>query len=186
MQKVKDPDLQYLRDCKKFSAAAAFTPLALSFLRANQFLLPPPLGPVSQVGLGVMLLVTGLFSYAPLQLSTKRSAKRLLWLSALGSLICLVAYLFAVSRYVVDLERVGHPTGHAVVGSERTQFALENYPNTSDSDLVLAYGRRSVDLDNLYTRTSLIGARLLVVLPYILMLIMIQLFIGSWARTRKS
>jgi hypothetical protein len=183
---VKDPGLQYLRNCKRISAAVAFTPLALIFLRANQFLLPPPLGPVSQVGLGVMLVVTGLFSFAPLQLRTKRAAKRLIWLSAIGSSLCLIAYLLAVSRYVVDLERVGHPTGHAVVGSERTQFAIENYPGTTDSELVLAWGRRSVDLDRIYTRSSLIRARLLVVLSYILMLIMIQLFIGSWARTRIS
>jgi hypothetical protein len=181
-----DPDLQYLRNCRKITAAVVFTPLALRLLRANQFLLPPPLGPVSQVGLGVMLVVTGLFSFAPLHLKTKRAAKKMIWLSAIGSAVCLVMYLLVVSRFVVDIERVGHPTGHAVVGAERTEFALKNYPDNTDNELVSAWGHRSIDLDRIYTRSSLIRARLLVALPYIVMLIMIQLFIGSWARTRVT
>ena len=78
------------------------------------------------------------------------------------------------------------PTSYAVVGYERTEFALKNYPNTTDSELVTAWGHRDIDLDRIYTRSSLIWARFLVLLPYIFMLMMLQLFIGSWARTRVT
>ena len=100
-----------MRNCRGSCRRVAFTPLALRLLRANQFLLPPPLGPVSQVGLGLILVVTGLFSFVPLHLNTKRAAKKLIWLSAVGSVVCLMASLLAVSRFVVPIERVGHPTG---------------------------------------------------------------------------
>lgn len=181
-----ESDKEFLRNCRNISAAVAAMPLALKFLRANPVLLPPPLGPVSQLGLGVALLMTGLFSLAPRLLKTKRAARRAVWVCTVGGVICLITYLVVISRFTASIERVGHPTAYAVVGAERTEFALKNYPDTTDSELVTAWGHRDIDLDRIYTRSSLIRARLLVALPYIAMLIMIQLFIGAWARTRVT
>lgn len=123
----------------------------------------PPIGSVESFArLGLLLL-----SLAVIHVSYFLSPKtwRLAACFAVA-LVGLVTYVAMYPRLVVRIDIPRVDTVRVCVGGERTGFALSNFPNYSDEDMLRARGTSEEEVRKLWTPRSLAWARVALILTY--------------------
>lgn len=90
-----------------------------------------------------------------------RSPMRVIWLTLLIAVVSLLTYLAAYQRFVRRIDVPSRQTTVFVtVGYERSPHALQTFQSESDYDMLRARGTSDEEISQLWTKNSLIIARL--------------------------
>jgi hypothetical protein len=181
----------YLTRLKLVQACVLGSPLLLMLLRPNNPYLLPPLGPLNNFAAPVCLvaLLGCSFLLPGLILNSYAGAGKLAKWVAVLALMSAVVYALLVAYFVVVIHPPnGHPTIYATVGTTRTSFAEVNYRNTTDTQIVMMFGHRDEDLDQLWTHASLTTCRVALLFSYIFIFGLTSLCMGAlaWKESRKD
>src|ERR1700724_1051747 len=136
---------QYLRGLQVFVAGlplSAFT----SQGNTHQYIFPP-LGELHIFVAPMALVIVGLSGGVPWLLRRRKTLIVLALSSLAAAALASLTYLFILSLATATVHRTGRSSIHATVGTERTDFAIRNYPGTTDSELVKDFGSDDEDLE---------------------------------------
>jgi hypothetical protein len=144
----------------------------------------PPLGGIDLWGRTGTVVFAAIATLIVYYATPQKSVFRKLLGMALLSLVTFAAYLALFSLYV---KRVEIPTEKKAVlvsiGTERTKYAIENFPGESDLDLLLQRGFTDEEISKLWTPQSILKSRLSLWLSFTLFLSFVAatLSIGAFA-----
>jgi hypothetical protein len=124
----------------------------------------PPLGDIdgiARIGLVVLCLAVSLLVYFIVSDHVPKSPARVIVVSLVVFVVCLLGYLAAYERFV---RRIDIPTRDTTVvvsvGYDRTDFANQSFATKSDWDMLRARGTSDEEIENLWTKHSVTVARL--------------------------
>jgi hypothetical protein len=90
-----------------------------------------------------------------------KSPTKVIWTALLVSAVCLLAYLALYEAFIHRVEIPSRETSvYVSVGFQRTEFAAQTFGSASDEEMLLARGPSEEEIRRLWTRQSLIIARL--------------------------
>jgi hypothetical protein len=158
---------QYYKSARGLSTAiaAVFLPFASKIVGENAATyLFPPLGSMdgpARVGLVALCLGVSLGVYFLVAVNPVKSPTRMIWSALLVSAVCLFAYLAFYDAFIHRVEIPSRGTSlYVSVGYQRTEFAKQTFGSASDEEMLRARGPSEEEIRRLWTRQSLIIARL--------------------------
>lgn len=181
--KVKPTDItRYIKILRVLQTFVWVLPIGFS-LCSNRHWISPPLGPDDNFVLPIACVLVGIFTLVPLALPSINWATVVFFVSVLGSICLLFTYASFVEEYVAKIDITAqHRTIYVSIGSQRTAFAITHYPNWSSEDMLIDQGHEESDIQRMWTRESISSARSKLLCFYILLLVCLNLSIGSLAR----
>lgn len=125
----------------------------------------PPLGNmegVARVGFVALCLGLSLGVYFLVSAKSLVSPGRVIWLALLIAVVSFGVYLASYQRFVRRLDiPARHESVYVSVGYQRTSFANQSFPNTTDLELLRWRGPTEEEIERLWTVKSIIVARLI-------------------------
>ena len=158
---------QYYKSARGLSTAiaAVFLPFASKIVGKDAATyLFPPLGSMdgpARIGLVALCLGVSLGVYFLVVVNPVKSPARMIWSTLLVSAVCLLAYLVFYEAFIRRVEIPSRQTSvYVSVGYQRTEFAKQTFGSDSDEEILRARGTSEEEIRRLWTRQSLIIARL--------------------------
>lgn len=124
----------------------------------------PPLGSmdgIARIGLVALSLAVSLGVYFLAAVKPPKSPSRVVWITLALAVVFLLVYLSAYQRFVRQIEIPSRGSSvYVSVGYQRTQFAEQTFGPASDEEMLRARGTNEEEIGRLWTKKSLIIARL--------------------------
>jgi len=150
------------------AVAAIAVPLASIIGSGSGSHVFPPLGSmdgIARIGLVALSLAVSLGVYFLAAVKPPKSPSRVIWTTLSLAVVCLLVYLSAYQRFVRQIEIPSRGSSvYVSVGYQRTQFAEQTFGPASDEEMLRARGTSEEEIGRLWTKKSLIIARLVLYL----------------------
>jgi hypothetical protein len=184
MQAVSTQSLgTYVGKLKWFEAFIIGYPVIAGLIPEKSVYLAPPLGNLSDLISPLAFLLVGISAILPWFIKRRHHAVIIAILSILCSTATLVFYSNSVNASVIRLEGFNpHAIARVSVGSERTDFANENFRGKSNIEMVKEYGHKEEDIQKLFTEDSIYHQRSKLLYSYIGFFVALNIAIGSFVR----
>ncbi len=183
-RKIAGKDLRtYASVLRYVQVVVCAAPIGIKLLQPNAGYIIPPLGTINLLGIGFSVVLMGICSFVPWSMNKSRYAIATLSLSVLAGLIALITYSFYAQSFVREISVPSQNRSILVsVGTERSEFANRVYPGRSDEDMLKDQGIQEEDVARLWTRSSILHARLRLFCSYLATLISLNLCFGALGR----
>lgn len=177
---------QYVASVRAVQWFVCVIPLGGRLLQKQSALAFPPLGGDIGTYIFFAIVISGLAAILPWVGTIQRSKGKSVWLTTLLAVCSVVVYFSFSEGYVVSIPLLDGSILSVTVGSQRTRFAKENFPDKSDAEMLMARGPYENEVRKLWTEESIILIRTVLFGSYLAALVFTNLSIGLIARNKQA
>lgn len=184
---MKEKPRTFLKTFRLIQIAIFALPIGAKAINLRSAFVFPPLGTLGAYTVFITCGVVGLAALLPTTIHGVKALRFSFFTALVIVCICTPVYFVLIGRYVVRIDAPSQNwTTFISIGSERTQFARENFPNSTDQEMMEARGPTEDEVNKLWVPESVTNVRLGLLGFYTIVLGALNFGIGCLARLEEE